>query len=220
MSRQHHYLKILPEYYRAIENGDKTFEVRYNDRNYQKYDILHLQEWINGVYTKREIEAETDESSEKKESKFKKKKEKKDKKDEQIEALTDQVKRQMAEFENFRRRTEIEKSAMFATGAKSVLEKILPVVDSFERGLVNVKEGDDPISDGMLAIYRQLMTSLTEAGLTPIEAEGCQFNPDFHNAVMQVASEGLESGMVAQELQKGYMYRDTVVRHSMVSVVE
>ena len=149
-------------------------------------------------------------------------KKKKDKKDEQIEALTDPVKRQMAEFENFRKRTEKEKTQMFDMGAKTVIEKILPVVDNFERGFTTVEEADkeDAFVQGMDKVYRQLMTELEAIGVKPIEAVGAEFNPDFHNAVMQVASEEYESGVVAQELLKGYMYKDTVVRHSMVAVVE
>ena len=151
---------------------------------------------------------------------------KKDKKEEaykaQIAELQDKVMRQMAEFENYRRRTDKEKTAMFETGAKSVIEKILPVVDNFERGLAMIPEGqmEDPVADGMNKIYRQLMTELENLGVKPIEAVGAEFNPDMHNAVMQVANEELESGTVAQELLKGYTYRDTVVRHSMVAVVE
>ncbi len=150
-----------------------------------------------------------------------KKKDKKDKKDEQIEALTDQVKRQMAEFDNFRKRTEKEKSSMYEMGARSVIEKILPVIDNFERGLdtVPTDEADSPFTEGMRMIYKQMMTELENIGVKPIEALGTEFNPDFHNAVMQVESEEYESGYVAQELQKGYMYRDSVVRHSMVAVV-
>ncbi len=150
------------------------------------------------------------------------KKNKKDKKDEQIEALTDQVKRQMAEFDNFRKRTEKEKSSMYEMGARSVIEKILPVIDNFERGLDTVPEDekDSPFAEGMRMIYKQLMTELDGMGVKPIEALGAEFDPDFHNAVMQVESEEYESGHVAQELQKGYMYRDTVVRHSMVAVVQ
>ena len=149
-------------------------------------------------------------------------KKKKDKKDEQIEALTDQVKRQMAEFDNFRKRTEKEKSSMYEMGARSVVEKILPVIDNFERGLDTVPEDEkeSPFTEGMRMIYKQLMTELENIGVKPIEALGTEFNPDFHNAVMQVESEEYESGMVAQELQKGYMYRDSVVRHSMVAVVQ
>ncbi len=130
--------------------------------------------------------------------------------------------RQMAEFDNFRKRTEKEKAQMFEIGAKSVIEKMLPVVDNFERGLASVPEErkEDPIAQGMDKIYKQLMTELENLEVKPIDAVGKEFNPDFHNAVMQVESEEYESGMVAQELQKGYMYRETVVRHSMVSVVQ
>ena len=147
--------------------------------------------------------------------------EKKTKEQEKIEELEDRVKRQLAEFENFRKRTDKEKEQMFETGAKSVLEKILPVVDNFERGLSNIKpeEESDPHVEGMRMIYKQLMTELEKLEVKPIEAVGCEFNPDFHNAIMQVASEEYESGFVAQELQKGYMYRDSVLRHSMVAVV-
>ena len=139
----------------------------------------------------------------------------------QIDQLEDKVKRQLAEFENFRNRTEKEKHAMFETGAKSVIEKMLPVVDNFERGLATVPEDkkEDPFVDGMNRIYRQLMTELVNIGVKSIEAVGQEFDPNLHNAVMQVESEEYESGTVAQELQKGYTYRDSVVRHSMVAVV-
>lgn len=141
---------------------------------------------------------------------------------EQIEQLEDKVKRQLAEFENFRNRTEKEKTAMFETGAKSVIEKMLPVVDNFERGLATVPEDkkEDPFVDGMNRIYKQLLTELDNIGVKPIEAVGQEFDPRLHNAVMQVASEEHESGVVVQELQKGYTYRDSVVRHSMVAVAE
>ncbi len=130
--------------------------------------------------------------------------------------------RQMAEFENFRKRSEKEKSAMFETGAKSVIEKILPVVDNFERGLATIPEEEkgSPFADGMNMIYRQLMTELENMGVKPIEAVGQEFNPDLHNAVMQVESQEFESGVIAQELQKGYTYHDSVVRHSMVAVAQ
>lgn len=139
---------------------------------------------------------------------------------EKIEQLEDRVKRQMAEFENFRKRSDREKQAMFETGAKSVLEKILPVVDNFERGLQTVapESAEDPFVDGMNRVYKQLLTELDNIGVKPIEAVGCEFDPNFHNAVMQVESEEYESGVVAQELQKGYTYHDSVIRHSMVAV--
>ena len=155
-----------------------------------------------------------------------KKQAKQDKKDkvykEQIEQLEDKVKRQLAEFENFRNRTEKEKQAMFETGAKSVIEKILPVIDNFERGFATVEaeDEDDAFVGGMKMVYKQLLTELEKIGVKPIEAVGQEFDPNLHNAVMQVASEEYESGIVAQELIKGYTYRDTVVRHTMVAVVE
>ncbi len=149
---------------------------------------------------------------------FKKKEKKKDKRDEQIEQLTDRVTRQMAEFENFRRRTEQEKAQMFGNGAKTIIEKVLPVVDNFERGLATVEEGADPFADGMLMIYKQLLTTLEEAGVKPIEAVGQEFNPDFHNAVMHVEDDEVGENIVVEEFQKGYMYNDSVVRHSMVKV--
>ena len=157
------------------------------------------------------------EDPDKKKSFFKKKK---DKKDEQIEELTDKVKRQMAEFDNFRKRTEKEKSQMYDMGAKTIVEKILPVIDNFERGLAAVQEDnkEDAFVVGMDKIYRQMLTVLEEAGVKPIEAVGAEFDPNFHNAVMHVEDETLGENVVAEELQKGYMYRDTVVRHSMVKV--
>ena len=173
-----------------------------------------------------EPETEEQEMTEQTEKRTAKKQSRQDKKTdalkEQIEQLEDRVKRQMAEFENFRKRTDREKQAMFETGAKSVIEKILPIVDNFERGLATVPEenSEDPFVDGMNMIYKQLLTELDNIGVKPIEAVGQEFDPNLHNAVMQVASEEYESGVVVQELQKGYTYRDTVVRHSMVSVVE
>lgn len=150
------------------------------------------------------------------------KKEKTNKLQEKVDELEDRVKRQMAEFENFRKRSEKEKSAMFETGAKSVVEKILPVVDNFERGLAGLSEEDrkQPFAEGMNMVYKQLITELEKLEVKPIEAVGCEFNPELHNAVMQVESEEYESGIIAQELQKGYTYRDSVVRHSMVAVVQ
>ena len=147
-------------------------------------------------------------------------KKKKDKKDEQIEDLTDRLRRQMAEFENFRKRTEKEKSQMFDMGAKTIVEKVLPVIDNFERGLAAVPEDkkEDAFVVGMDKIYKQFLTTLEEVGVKPIEAVGQEFDPNFHNAVMHVEDEELGENVVAEELQKGYMYRDTVVRHSMVKV--
>ena len=168
-------------------------------------------------------EVETAEEKPKKKSFLgKEKKEKANKLQEKVDELEDRVKRQMAEFDNFRKRSEKEKSAMFETGAKSVIEKILPVVDNFERGLAALSEEDmkQPFAEGMNMVYKQLITELEKLEVKPIEAVGCEFNPELHNAVMQVESEEYESGMVAQELQKGYTYRDSVVRHSMVAVVQ
>lgn len=144
---------------------------------------------------------------------------KKDKKDEQIEELTDRLKRSMAEFDNYRKRTEKEKSAMYEIGAKDIIEKLLPVVDNFERGLAAVPEGEKTaFADGMDMIYRQLMKMLEDAGVKPIEAAGQPFDPNFHNAVMHVEDESLGENIIAEEFQKGYLYRDSVIRHSMVKV--
>ena len=149
-----------------------------------------------------------------------KKKKKKDKLEEKIEELEDRVKRQMAEFDNFRKRTEKEKSHMYEVGARDVIEKILPVVDNFERGLASVPEDqkENPVIVGMDKIYNQLMTTLTDLGVEPIEAVGEEFDPNYHNAVMHVEDEELGENVVAEEFQKGYMYKDTVIRHSMVKV--
>lgn len=171
-------------------------------------------------------QAEAEEGGESKaEKKAFKKKLKTDKKQDamkaKVEELEDRVKRQMAEFENFRKRTEREKTTMFETGAKSVIEKMLPVVDNFERGLAAIPEEEkgSPFAEGMEMIYKQLMQEFEKMDVKAIPAIGEEFNPDFHNAVMQVESEEYESGVIAQELQRGYTYRDSVVRHSMVAVV-
>ncbi len=169
-----------------------------------------------------EAAEETEEKAEK--SGFFKKKDDKEKNvlKDKIAELEDRTKRQMAEFENFRKRSNKEKEQMFAMGERNVIEKILPVVDNFERGLSTIPEEEKgtPFADGMEMIYRQLMTQLDAMGVKSIEAVGQDFDPNLHNAVMQVDSEEYESGKVAQELQKGYMYHDTVVRHSMVGVVK
>ena len=168
-----------------------------------------------------EEDADTDnedgEESQEKKGLFGKKKDKKDKKTQQIEELTDRLKRTMAEFDNFRKRTEKEKSSMYIIGAKEIVEKILPVVDNFERGLAQAQEGD-AFADGMKMIYKQLTTTLDELGVKPIEAVGKEFNPDFHNAVMHVEDEEVGENIVVEEFQKGYTYKDFVVRHSMVKV--
>lgn len=180
--------------------------------------------------TVEETETAKEEVTEEKEvtketKKAEKKKNKVDKKNDAMQAkideLEDRVKRQMAEFENFRKRTDKEKAMMFETGAKSVIEKILPIADNFERGLATIPEDEDNLAfaNGMKMIYKQMMDELDKLGVKPIEAVGQEFDPNLHNAVMQVESEEYESGIIAQELLKGYMYRDTVVRHSMVAVV-
>lgn len=151
-----------------------------------------------------------------KEKKFFKKK--KDKKDEKIEELTEKLQRQMAEFDNFRKRTEKEKSSMYAIGAKDIIEKILPVVDNFERGLATAENMEDPFAAGMDKIYKQLTTALADLGVEPIEAVGQEFDPNLHNAVMHVEDEEAGENVVVEEFQKGYKYKDTIVRHSMVKV--
>ena len=157
---------------------------------------------------------------EKKDKKLFKRKPKKDKKDEQIEELTDKLTRQMAEFDNFRKRTEKEKSAMYEVGAKDIIEKILPVIDNFERGLdaVTEEQKNDSFVTGMEMIYKQIMTTLDGVGVKVIEAVGQEFNPDLHNAVMHVEDEEAGENIIVEEFQKGYTYRDSVVRHSMVKV--
>lgn len=165
-----------------------------------------------------EVGEEQDAKSEK--SSFFRKKDKKDKKDEKIEELNDRVRRQMAEFDNFRKRTEKEKSQMFETGARSIIEKILPVIDNFERGLAALTEEEKTgaFTEGMDKVYKQMMTVLEEAGVTPIETEGKEFDPNLHNAVIHIDDEAFGENIIAEEFQKGYMYRDSVVRHSMVKV--
>lgn len=166
------------------------------------------------------LEETAEEGSEKGAKGLFKRKPKKDKKDEQIEELKDKLTRQMAEFDNFRKRTEKEKSAMYEIGAKDIIEKILPVVDNFERGLgaVTEEQKEDSFVSGMEMIYKQIMTTLDSVGVKAIEAVGNEFDPDFHNAVMHVEDEEIGENIVVEEFQKGYTYRDTVVRHSMVNV--
>ena len=163
---------------------------------------------------------EAEEASEDKKKGLFNKKEKKDPLKEKVDELNDRLMRQVAEFDNFRKRTDKEKAQMFEQGQGSVLEKLLPVIDNFERGLLAVpeEEKDGAFADGMNKIYKQLMKQMEDLGVTPIEAVGKEFDPNLHNAVMQVDSEEYESGVVAQELQKGYMFHDTVLRHSMVGV--
>lgn len=177
-----------------------------------------IEEAVEVEETAEEVSEEAAEEATEKKSLFGKKK--KDKKDEQIEELTDRLKRQMAEFDNFRKRTEKEKTQMYEIGAKSVIEKILPVIDNFERGFATVTEEGkaDPFVEGMDKVYKQMMTTLNEIGVAPIEALGEEFNPDFHNAVMHVEDEEAGENVIVEEFQKGYLYKETVVRHSMVKV--
>ena len=169
-------------------------------------------------------EAEASEEPEKKDAKPEEKtktsffgKKKKDKFEQQVEELTDRLKRNMAEFDNFRKRTEKEKASMYVIGARDIVEKILPVVDNFERGLAQAPEGD-AFADGMKMIYKQLMTALDEMGVKEIEAKGKEFDPNLHNAVMHVEDENAGTNEVVEVFQKGYTYKDFVVRHSMVKV--
>ena len=162
-------------------------------------------------------EKENKETSEKEEKASEKKK---DPKDEKIDELNDKLKRSMAEFDNYRKRTDKEKSAMYEIGAKDVIEKILPVIDNFERGLKSIPEDQKggPVASGMEMIYKQLITVLSDLGVTPIEAVGQEFDPNLHNAVMHAEDEELGENIIAEEFQKGYKYKDTVLRHSMVKV--
>lgn len=196
----------------TVENAEETVETKKNET---------AEAELTEETKECDKEADAEAKSEGKKL-FGKKEKKKDKSQEKIEELEDKVKRQLAEFENFRNRTEREKAAMFETGAKSVIEKILPVIDNFERGLMTIPEEDkeSPFVDGMNKTYKQMVTELESIGVKPIEAVGLEFDPNLHNAVMQVESEEYESGVVAQELLKGYTYHDTVVRHSMVAVVQ
>jgi len=173
-----------------------------------------------GVETQAEEALEQEETKAESKSFFKKKEKKKDKKEIQIEELTDRLQRQMAEFDNFRKRTEKEKSVMYEIGAKSVVEKILPVIDNFERGLAAMEEqaAGDAFLEGMDMIYKQFLTTLEEIGVKPIEALGAEFDPNLHNAVMHVEDEEADENIVVEEFQKGYTYRDSIVRHSMVKV--
>ncbi len=162
-------------------------------------------------------ESQGDGSEEKKERRLFKKKDKKDKRDEKIAELTDKLTRQMAEFDNYRKRTEKEKAANYQIGARDVIEKLLPVVDNFERGLADA-DLTSPFADGMNKIYKQLTTLLADLGVAPIEALGNEFDPNLHNAVMHIEDEELGENVVAEEFQKGYVFKDQVLRHSMVKV--
>ena len=186
---------------KAAENAEPTEEAK-----------------AEGEEETKEVVEET--KSEEKSKKSFSKKQKKDKRDEQIADLTDKLTRQMAEFDNFRKRTEKEKSAMYEIGAKDIIEKMLPIVDNFERAFLTVAEEDkeDAFVTGMEMIYKQIMTTLEGVGVKPIEAVGQEFNPDLHNAVMHVEDEEVGENIIVEEFQKGYTYRDSVVRYSMVKV--
>ncbi len=183
-----------------------------------------VEEVVDGTEEATQEEAESEDTDDSEETSEKKKifgrKPKKDPKDEKIEELTDRVTRQMAEFDNFRKRTEKEKSAMYEIGAKSVIEKLLPIVDNFERGFSTVAEEDkeDSFVKGMEMVYKQILTTFETIGVKPIEAVGQEFNPDLHNAVMHVDDESVGENIIVEEFQKGYTYHDAVVRYSMVKV--
>lgn len=198
----------------AVENTEETVEEVVEEA---------AEETVEDV-TEEEAETEAEEADDSEEAKEKKKlfgrKPKKDPKDEKIEELTDRVTRQMAEFDNFRKRTEKEKAAMYEIGAKSVIEKFLPIVDNFERGFLTVAEEDkeDSFVKGMEMVYKQILTTFETIGVKPIEAVGQEFNPDLHHAVMHVDDENVGENVVVEEFQKGYTYHDAVVRYSMVKV--
>lgn len=210
------------------QTAEETVETAAEGQNENGVDSEQVeQETVQSEASEEEKEAEEEESSGEQAGKKTffdklkdKKKDKKDPKDQQIEDLTDRIKRNMAEFDNFRKRTEKEKAAMFEIGAKAIIEKILPVVDNFERGLATVPEDkkDDSFVDGMDKVYKQLMKALEEMGVEPIEAVGKEFDPNLHNAVMHVEDENFGENVIAAEFQKGYTYKGSVVRHSMVQV--
>lgn len=215
----------------ALEENQKADEETLMQEAVQEQDTAQAQDASKEETAAQAESSEDAEGVSETEGKEKKKlfgkKDKKDKKDKQIEELTvqaaeltDRLKRTMAEFDNYRKRTDKEKSAMFDMGAKSIIEKILPVIDNFERGLAGVPEEakSDAFVDGMDKVYKQMLKNLTEAGLEPIEAVGKQFDPNIHNAVMHTEDENLGENTVANEFQKGYMYKGSVVRHSMVQV--
>lgn len=215
MAEDNNAIPDIPEAVTSEGQEDLTKEMMAEAAEAELHDVQMEEENqdLEGTDSQEEPEVEKQESR-----KFFGKK--KDKKDEKIEELTDQLKRQMAEFDNFRKRTNQEKASMYIVGAKEIVEKMLPVVDSFERGLAAVPEEsqEDPFVDGMNKIYKQLMAALEEAGVAPIEAVGQEFDPELHNAVMHIEDEEAGENIVAEELQKGYLYKDFVVRHSMVKV--
>lgn len=200
--------------------AQETEEAQTEESAEAEDDAQEAEETAEDKEASEDSESEEAGNDKKESKKFFSKKNKKDKKDEKIEELTDRVTRQMAEFDNFRKRTEREKSQMYEIGVKDVVEKLLPVVDNFERGLAAIPEEEksNPYLEGMDKIYKQLMTTLDAIGVKPIEAVGQEFSPDFHNAVLHVEDETVGENIVVEEFQKGYMYRDSVVRHSMVKV--
>ena len=197
-----------------------TEEIQTEDIETAEAEVEETEAAEEAAETAEEAEAEESDEKEKKKGFFGR--DKKDKKDEKIAELNDRLIRQIAEFDNFRKRTEKEKSQMYMVGASEVIEKLLPVVDNFERGLAAMTEEEKStaFAQGIEMVYKQMMTVLSDMGVTPIESVGVEFNPDFHNAVMQAPSEEYESGVVIQELQRGYMYKEKVIRYSMVMVAE
>ena len=199
--------KVTPETEEVTEASEPTEETTEAVEETQQEETVETET----------VEEEAAEEEKSKTSLFGMRKKEKEKYEQQIEDLTDRLKRSMAEFDNFRKRTEKEKSSMYIIGAKDIVEKMLPVVDNFERGLAQAPQ-EDPFAEGMKMIYKQLMTTLNDLGVKAIEAEGKEFDPNFHNAVMHVEDESVGDGIVVEELQKGYTYKDFVVRHSMVKV--
>ena len=219
MTQEEMVKEAVEEAKKAAEEQDAAQEAAGEDTEAVAEETVE-EEADSEVSEEEALEETAEEGSEKGAKGLFKRKSKKDKKDEQIEELKDKLTRQMAEFDNFRKRTEKEKSAMYEIGAKDIIEKILPVVDNFERGLGAVTEErkEDSFVSGMEMIYKQIMTTLDSVGVKAIEAVGNEFDPDFHNAVMHVEDEEVGENIVVEEFQKGYTYRDTVVRHSMVKV--
>ena len=219
MTQEEMVKEAVEEAKKAVEEQDAAQEAAGEDTEAVAEETVE-EEADSEASEEEALEETAEEGSEKGAKGLFKRKSKKDKKDEQIEELKDKLTRQMAEFDNFRKRTEKEKSAMYEIGAKDIIEKILPVVDNFERGLgaVTEEQKEDSFVSGMEMIYKQIMTTLDSVGVKAIEAVGNEFDPDFHNAVMHVEDEKVGENIVVEEFQKGYTYRDTVVRHSMVKV--
>ncbi len=219
--------EVIPEEEKAEEKTEEKAEESAAEESVVKQDgeAAEDTETVSGEAEEVPEEAGQEEAEDKdRKARFgkgKKKENKPDPKDEKIAELTDRLQRLMAEFDNFRKRTEKEKASMYGMGTSSAIEKILPVLDNFERGLSSVpeEEKNNALYTGMDMIYKQLFKTLTDMGVEPIEAVGKEFDPNLHNAVMQEESDELESGTVAKELQKGYLYKGQVIRYSMVSVV-